>query len=105
LDVVLKDLPWHPNLSLNQSTEYNNLVKEFNDKMTNLNNSLDGNILKAEVSNFRRLDAGNVTARMFFRFLRGYWQTLLQLQETFENGTLFNSTIEVLSCSANDDGK
>ena len=54
---------------------------------------------------YRRLDAGNVTARMFFRFLRGYWQTLLQLQETFENGTLFNSTIEVLSCSANDDGK
>lgn len=33
LDVLLKDLPWHPNLSLNRSTEYNNLVKEFNDKV------------------------------------------------------------------------
>ena len=31
LDVVLKDLPWRSNLTSNQSIEYKNLVKEFND--------------------------------------------------------------------------
>ena len=33
LEVVLKDLPWHPNLASNQSTEYKNLVMEFDDKV------------------------------------------------------------------------
>lgn len=52
-----------------------------------------------------QLGDGNVTARMYFRFLRSTWETLLQLQETFENGTLFNSVIEVRTCSASDDSK
>ena len=42
---------------------------------------------------------------MTFKFYRSEWQTLLQLQETFENGTLLNSRIEILSCSATDECK
>lgn len=48
----------------------------------------------------------NVTAKMYFRFYRhDSWKTLLQLQETFDNGTLLNSSIEVLNCSAFDNGE
>ena len=48
----------------------------------------------------------NVTAQMYFRFYRhDSWKTLLQLQENFDNGTLLNSSIEVLNCSAFDSGE
>ncbi|XP_020625732.1 uncharacterized protein LOC110063125 [Orbicella faveolata] len=40
---------------------------------------------------------------MYLRLYRSSWETLLQLQEAFENGTLLKSRIEILDCSANDD--
>ncbi|PFX27544.1 Monoacylglycerol lipase ABHD12 [Stylophora pistillata] len=104
-NVVLLDLPWEPSLSDTESDEHEHLIEEFTEQMTNLNNSVKGIILGANVSGLRQLSDGKVTAKMSFNFYRSEWQTLLQSQETFENGTVLNSRIEILSCSATDECK
>ncbi|KAL9953519.1 hypothetical protein ACROYT_G040944 [Oculina patagonica] len=102
LNVVLMDLPWNPDLADEGSKEYKSLVEDFDNQMGKLNDSVYGNISRAEISGFGKDDQKTI-ARMYLRLYRSSWETLLPLQESFENGTLLKSRIEILDCSANDD--